>query len=180
MTENTRKGPSMETGDAYRAAVDTISTAVRTSLAAARRGGSSAVGAVTFVALGAIRGALEIGSDLTQAGRGIIVGVLHGSGDRGEAALGTISHAARTVLHHMATMGSDVTSVTTGLVKGAIQSALDFGVDVTRAASAAAQGAVEGAEDVSFAAGEQVRAALRGQFDGVRILLLPPYQEQER
>src|SRR6185503_4620253 len=125
MTEEERRGlrahPSRETDDADAAAVDNVSFAVRNSLAAARRGGWSAVGAVTHVALGAIRGALEIGSDLTQAGKGIIVGVLHGSGERGEGALDTISQAARTVLHHTAAMGSDVTSVTTGIVKGAIQ-----------------------------------------------------------
>ena len=121
-----------------------------------------------------------MGSDLIQAGKGIVVGVLHGSGDRGEASLRTILHTARTVIHHTALTGCDVTSATTGLVEGAIQCAEDTGVNVTRAASAAAHGALEGAEEVSFAAAEQVRAALAGPFPGVRIQLLPPYQPQER
>jgi len=168
------------TGNAYASALATVSIAVRETLTASRRAGSSAVGAVTYVALGAVRGALEIGSDLAQACKGIVMGVLQGSGDRGEAALGTISHTARTIVHHTATTRSDVTSATAGLVEGAIEGALDSGVDVTRAASAAAQGALEGAEEVSFAASEQVRAALRAHFHGVRILLLPPYQQQER
>jgi hypothetical protein len=192
MTEEKRKGLGVhpikdgivhairDTGNAYTAAVDTVSVAVRNTLAAARRAGSSAVGAVTHVALGAIRGALEIGTNLTHVGRGIVVGVLHGSGHRGEASLRTISHTARTVLHHTAMTGSDVTGATTGLVEGAIESALDCGLDAGQAASAAAQGALEGAEEVSFAASEQVRVALGEPFDGITIRLLRPFQQQER
>jgi hypothetical protein len=192
MTEEKRKGLEVhpikdaimsairDTGHVYTAAVDNVSLAVRNTLAAAKRAGSSAIGAVTHVVLEAIRGALEMGSDLTQAGKGIVVGVLHGSGDRSEGSLRTIVHTARTVIHHTAMTGCDVTSATTGLVEGAIQCAEDTGVNVTRAASAAAEGALEGAEEVSYAATEQVRVALRGHFPGVRILLLPPYQEQER
>jgi len=168
------------TGHAYAAAQAFVSVAVRETLTTTRRSGSSTVGAMTYVALGAIRGALEIGSDLAQACKGIVVGLLHGSGDRGEAALQTISHTARTVIHHTAMTRSDVTSATAGLVEGAIETALDSGVDVTRAASAAAQGALEGAEEVSFAAANQVRSALTAHFHGVRILLLPTYQQQER
>src|SRR5579862_71529 len=99
-------------GDVYTAAVDTVSLAVQCSLAAAKRAGSSSVGAVTYVALGAIRGALDFESDLGEACKGILVGVLLGTRERGDAALRTISHAARTVIHHTATTGSDVTGAT--------------------------------------------------------------------
>lgn len=168
------------TGNIYTGAVDTVSAAVRNTLAAARSAGASTVGAMTQVALGAIRGTLEIGTDLTQATKGILVGMLHGSRECGEASLRTISHTARTVIQHTAMTGSDVTGATTGLVEGAIQSAMDSGGDVHQAASAAAQGASDGADEVSFAAAEQVRAAVTDRFPGVRILLLPPYQRQDR
>jgi len=167
-------------GNVYTAAVDTVSLAVRHSLSAARQAGSSAVGAVTSVASGAMRGALECDSDLGEACKGILVGVLLGTRERGEAALRTISRTARSVIHHTSATGSDVTGATGGLVDGAIRSAKDSGEEVTRAASAAAQGALEGAEEVSYSAAEQVRTALKSSFEGVRIYLLPPYQQQER
>jgi hypothetical protein len=168
------------TGDVYTSAVDTVSLAVQDALAAAKRAGSSAVGAVTYVALGSIRGALEFGSELEEACKGIMVGVLLGTRDRGDAAQRTISHTARTVIHLTAITGSDVMAATEGLVIGAIQWANDSREDVTAAASAAAQGALEGADEVSFAAAEQVRMALKAPFQGVRIPLLPAYHHQER
>ena len=167
-------------GNVYTAAVDTVSLAVRNALAAARRAGSSAVGAVTYVALGAIRGALEFGNDLGEACKGIMVGVLLGTRERGDAAFRTISHTARTVIHHTAITGSDVATATQGLVIGAMQCAKDSQENMTAAASAAAQGALEGADEVGFAAAEQVRMALKVPFQGIRIPLLPPYQQQER
>jgi hypothetical protein len=167
-------------GNVYTAAVDTVSLAVQNALLAAKRAGSSSVGAITYVALGAIRGALEFGSDLGEACKGIMVGVLLGTRDRGDAAFRTISHTARTVIHHTANTGSDVVAATEGLVRGAIQIAKDSQEDTTAAASAAAQGALEGADEVGFAAAEQVRMALKAPFQGGRILLLPPYQQQDR
>jgi len=167
-------------GNVYTAAVDTVSLAVQNALSAAKRAGSSAVGAVTYVALGATRGALEYGSALGEACKGIMVGVLLGTQERGNAAFRSISHTARTVIHHTAMTGSDVKEATEGLVLGAIQCAKESREDVTAAASAAAQGAFEGADEVSFAAAEQVRTALKNPFQGIRILLLPAYQQQER
>jgi len=169
-----------DSGNVYTAAVDTVSLAVQNALAAAKRAGSSAVGAVTYVALGATRGALEYGSDLGEACKGIMVGVLLGAGDHGDAAFRTISHTARTVIHHTGMTGSDVKEATEGLVLGAIQYAKESREDATAAASAAAQGAFEGADEVGFAAAEQVRTALKSPFQGIRILLLPAYQQQER
>ncbi len=192
MTEEKRKGLGAHpikdgivnairnSGDVYTATVNTVSPAVQNTLAASKRAGSSAVGAVTCVALGAVRGALECGIDLTEACKGIVVGVLSGSRDRGEAALRTISHTARTVVHHTAITGSDVGAATAGLVEGAIRSARDSGGDLPRTASAAAQGALEGAEEVGFAAAEQVRGALTASFQGVQVFLPPPFQDQER
>jgi hypothetical protein len=168
------------TGNAYTAAMMTVSAAVRDSLAVAKRRGTSPIGALTHVALGAIRGTLEVETDLSSAAKGILVGILHGSGDRGEAAFRTISHTARTIVHHTAITGSDVTSVVAGLVEGAIQCGQDHEVDVTRAASAAAQGALEGAEEAGFAAVEQVRKALKGRFQGTKLPLLAPFQPHER
>jgi len=192
MTEEKRKGLGahpikdsivdaiQDSGDVYTATVDTVSLAVQDALAASKRDGSSAVGAVTYVALGAIRGALEVDIDLAEACKGIVVGVLLGSRDRGDAFLRTISHTARTVAHHTAMTGSDVGAATAGLIEGALQSARDTGGDPPRAASAAAQGALEGAEEVGFAAAEQVRSALAPPFQGVQVLLPPPYQQQGR
>lgn len=169
----------LSTGNTYTAAVDTVSAAVRTTVTGAHNAGASAVLALTQVALGAIRGALEIGTDVSEAARGILVGVLHGTRERGEASLRTISHTARTVIHHTAITGSDVTAATTGLIEGALRSALDFGGDPNQAAAAAAQGASAGAEMVGFAASEQVRTALRGHFEGVSLPLVAPYQAQD-
>jgi hypothetical protein len=166
-------------GDAYTAAVDTVSEAVRAALLHSRSTGLPPADALAPVVLGAARGALESGADLARATTGIVVGIRHGSRERGEEALRTLCMAARIIVRLLATAGGDVAGATAGLIAGAHQGALDFGEEVDPAAEAAAQGALEGAEEAGASCVDQVRASLWLPFQGRQDPLLPAQLRKE-
>ncbi len=151
--------------DVFGSILETVSAGI----AEARRAGPDFLDGVSEVILDAMRAAAKAKSDLTQASKAVVVGVLRGLGEREDAALLTLSRTSRAVLREAAGLEADLAACLKGLVLGAIASAKDLGVDRAKAATAAAQGALEGAQGAGAAAVDRVREALREPIGGVTV-----------
>ncbi len=156
--------------DVFGSLLETVSAGI----AEARRAGPDFLDAVSEVLLDAMRSAAKARSDLTQAAKAIVVGVLRGLGEREDAALLTLSRTARAVLREAAGLEADLAACTKGLILGAIASAKDLGVDRAKAASAAAEGAMEGARGAGATAVDRVLEALKEPIGGVKVALAVP------
>jgi hypothetical protein len=123
------------------------------------------------VVTSAVRGAVGMGSDLVMASKAIAMGVLQGSGEKGEAALKILSAVAKIVIHHTADRGGDLAAATKGLILGAIASARGIGVETAKASTTAAQGILEGASAAGSVTVERVLAALKEPIGGSKVAL---------
>jgi ElaB/YqjD/DUF883 family membrane-anchored ribosome-binding protein len=168
------------TGDRLHAMMDTATERITTILHRARTVGTPMMDAVTEAAGAAVHGTVEAGGDLGKAAKGILVGVLRGTRETGEAGLTWIAHTTETVIRQTAQVGGDVGVAAKGLVQGAIHCAKDLGLDASRTASRAAQTAFEAAEEVGSASASRVRDALAGTMDGIPVLLRRPFQHHSR
>ena len=137
----------------------------------ARQAGPDFLDGVSEVILDALRSAAKAKSDLTQASKAIVVGVLRGLGEREDAALLTLSRTSRAVLREAAGLEADLAACVKGVILGAIASAKDIGADRIKAATASAQGALEGAQGAGASAVDQVRDALKEPIGGVTVEL---------
>ena len=168
MTPEFKNGAVDQPGirDVFATVLETVTSAIT---GAAK--GPEGAGAVTEVVKSAARGAVGMGSDLVPGSKAIVMGVVRGTGEKGDAALKLVSHTAKTVIHHTADMGGDLAAATKGLVLGAIASAKHMGVDSAQAASMAAQDALEGAKETSSVTGERVLGALKEPIGGIKVAL---------
>ena len=118
-----------------------------------------------------------MGSDLTPGSKAIVMGVVRGTGEKGDAALKIVSHTAKIVIHHIADMGGNLAAATKGLVLGAIASAKSMGVEQAQAASMAAQGALEGATESGSVTAERVLGALKEPIGGIKVAIPEPVKK---
>jgi len=157
--------------DAFSTILETVTGGITNAAKTTGAAGAALFDAVSEVVKSAVRGAVEMGSDLVPGTKAIIMGVVRGTGEKGEAALKTLSHAAKSIIRHTADRGGDLAAATKGLVLGAIASAKQMGVETAKAASMAAQGALEGAEEAGSVTVERVRAALKEPIGGSKVAL---------
>jgi len=165
-------------GDVFGNILKTVSGGIAEAAGGAEKVGPLFLAAVTEVVQRALSGAVGMGDNLVMGTKAIIVGVVRGIGEKGEAALVLLSHAARSVLRNAAGMGADLAACTKGLILGAIASAKDLGVDRGKSASAAAQGALDGAHDVGSVAVDKVRDALKEAIGGVKVGIPEPSRSE--
>lgn len=132
--------------------------------------------ALFSTAHGTLQAAIEMGGDLAQAARGIVLGVVRGEGRGG--GLRSIEQTAEAVIRATARLSGDLGQAAKGLIEGAIHGAREIGLDAAEAAGAAATGAVRAAGDISAAAGEKVREAVVGTIQGVKVVLKEPFRSE--
>jgi len=130
--------------------------------------------AISEVVGAAAREAVDSGGDLAPAAKAILMGVVRGTGETGEAALQLLSQAARIVIRQTADRSGNLAAAIKGIVLGAIASAKAIGVETAKAASTAAQGAVEGAGEAGSVTVERVRGALKEPIGGNKVVLPAP------
>lgn len=166
------------TGDIFNAAMDEVSGALSTVFKDTGRAGSAFIGALADIAHEVLRGALEIGSDLGLAAKGVLLGTLRATRETGLEALRTISDTAGAIVKSAYEVAGNLGKVAKGVVEGAIHAAKDLGLDVEDAASAAGRGALKAAYKIGATAGETVRNALTGTIAGVKVVLREPFKKQ--
>jgi hypothetical protein len=115
---------------------------------------------VVGVSTGAIKGASQVGSSLTDAAKGTVRGVVTGVSDLGGDVLVAARKATRGVIEGVAKVGGDLGSTAVAAVEGAVNAAGAIGSDTAEAAEAAATGAVKAATGVGAEAGKAVKSAL--------------------
>jgi len=120
------------------------------------------------VVTGAVRGALQVGSDLTLIAKGVVMGVARST--RGAAAaLGAIPEVASGVVREAHELGGNAAAAARGAVEGAIEAAKETGADLTESASRAAEGALQAARTAGPQVLQEVARAVTGKIDGVRL-----------
>ena len=129
--------------------------------------GPEAIGAVVR---GALRGSLGVAPNALVGTKAIVMGVLRGTDEEGDAALVTLSHAARAILRQTAEMRGDMGAAARGVILGAISSARHMRVYPPRAASAARQAVLDEAGRIGSEAAERVRGALKHDVDESAVL----------
>ena len=159
------------TGDIAQATVDTITQTLATAIRAPGRVDPAVTAALGDVASGAVHGAAEVGGDLGQPTRGIMLGVLRGSQGEGVQLLDTIRHTAHVAIWDTADVVGDLEAAATGLVAGAIDGAKELGIAIEQAAAAAADGALKAAGQVGSPAVSAVRKAVTKPINGVKVAL---------
>jgi hypothetical protein len=125
--------------------------------------------AVAGIVKAAVRRAVGTGGDLVPAAKAIVIGIVRGAEQRGDAGLLRVTQAARIVIRQTADLGGDLAAATMGVVLGAIASSRDMEVDTAKGASSAARGALDGATDSGSVTVERVLAALRDPIGGIEV-----------
>lgn len=125
--------------------------------------------AVGGVIRGAVRASLGVGGSLVVGTKAVVMGVIRGVDERGDAALVILGHAARTVVRETSKARGDLRAAALGLVLGAVVSARAMGVLPSRAAYVARDAAVEEAGRIGSVAAEQVGGALKEDLGRTRV-----------
>jgi hypothetical protein len=157
-------------GGVFTETSEAVSRAVFDALHQAGRAGASAADSVADVVRSAIKG-IDDEADAENTIKGISVGVIRGTREKGREALLTLSYTGRTVIRETVREGGNLVHAAKGVVKGAIHSAKEVGLDAAEAAAVAADAALAGAESISRAAADSVRAAIDDTIDGIRVTI---------
>jgi hypothetical protein len=156
-------------GGVFTETSEAVSRAVFDTLHRAGGAGASAADSIADVISSAIQAIDD--SDIENTVKGISVGVVRGTREKGRDALRTLGHTSTTVMREFGRRGGNLVHVSKGLVKGAIHSAKELGLDAAEAATIAADAAFEEAERLGHDAADSVRAAVADSVDGIRVLL---------
>ena len=157
-------------GDIVQATVDTITQTLTTARSASRLD-ATRTAAIADVASGAVHGAAEVGADLGQAAKGIMLGVLRRTNGAETEILGTIRHTAHVAIWDTTDVGGDIEAAATGLIAGAIEGAKELSVDAEAAAAAAADGALKAAGQIGPTAVANVRKGVIKPVNGIKVVL---------
>jgi hypothetical protein len=123
--------------DHFAAAADAVSEGITHAARGAGRVGVSMNDVISGAVGSAVHATLEAGGDLVQTSKGILVGVLRGTRETGDAALRTLSETSRSLIRQTARRGGNAVLAAKGLVQGARQGAKDVGLDARHAAAVA-------------------------------------------
>jgi hypothetical protein len=165
-------------GESTDAVVDTVNGGL---VNAVKRTGEMAAFAVAIseVVREAIQGVAETGTDIGNASKGAVIGVLHGTKDVGGEVLDAVSAAAAAVIKSRAEIGGDLGSAAKGAIEGTIAGAKALDLSAEKAASAAATGALKAAGEISSAAATEVRNAVTGTIAGVKVVPKESFQSEK-
>ena len=159
------------TGDIVQATADTITQTLPTAIKSSSRVDPSVTAAIADIASGAVHGAAELGADLGQAAKGIMLGVLRCTQGTVAQVLATIRQTAFGAIWDTADVGGDLGTAASGLVAGAIDGAKELGVGAEDAVVAAADGALKAASQVGPTAVSVVRNGLSQPIKAPKITL---------
>ena len=118
----------------------------------------------------------EVGGQVGDAARFIMVGAVTGTHQVGKLGMETIGASAAALVKGAFELGGSVSDTARGAVEGAIESARDADISAEEAATAAANGAVHAAGEISATAMTQVRNAVTQTISGARVVLREPFR----
>src|SRR5438477_3086332 len=94
--------------DVFGTVLETVTGGIAGATKGTGLAGVALLDAVTEVIKIAMRGAVGMGSDLVLGTKAMVLGIIRGTGEKGETALKILSHAAKIVIHHTADMSGDL------------------------------------------------------------------------
>jgi hypothetical protein len=159
-----------DAGDVVGAVVQGVSTTLARSLEDTRGAQQEMSGLVFDTVTGAVHGVAEVGVEVNEAAKSIMMGAVRGSQQVGEATLQTVLGSADAVVRAVHDLGGDVGLAARGAVEGAIEAARDLGLEVEQMASAAATGAIRAAGEIGTEATHQVEHVFGAAIDGVKVV----------
>lgn len=167
------------TGDLFTTAVDTVGRSVSSVLENTEKATSTFLSALSDIIWATLHAATEVGGDISQAAKGIVLGVLRSTKETGAEAITTIGDVASAIVRGTQEVAGDVGKAALGAVEGAIYAAKELGLEVEQAAAAAANGAMKAASDIGSTAAETVRKAITGTIAGVKVVLKEPFKKSD-
>lgn len=132
-------------------------------------GASSWSARIGDVVRGAVRGALQVGSDLAAAGKGIVAGVSRAALHARQPYRETLRLAASELVQEARDLGGDPAAAARGAVEGAIEMAKEARLDVADSARAAADAILESLKAATPEEERSVRTALQSTLNGIRV-----------
>ncbi len=126
---------------------------------------------------GAIEAGSEAGANLNSVAKGAVIGAMQGVSEVTEVNEEVISDTAKAALISTSKAGGDMVTVARRIIEGAIEAADRAGFKAEDAASAAAAGLLRAAEGIGTTAVETVTKVISGTISGVRIALGVPYRK---
>lgn len=129
------------------------------------------------IVVGAIEAGSEAGANLNSVAKGAVIGAMEGVSEVTEVNEDVISDTAKAALAGTSKAGGNVVTVARRIIEGAIEAADRTGFKAEDAASAAATGLLRAAEEISTTAVDTVTKVISGTISGIRIALGVPYRK---